>query len=643
MPAEAMRVLCRFRPKNKAEMINNPNGENDRITLDTENHVVNIIINEGEESKRFDFDHIFKTDTTQPYVFDIAGSALVDNVLNGFNSTLFAYGQTGAGKTWSLVGMLDNPELFGLMPRVTKYMFNKLKTNPEIESSHVKMMVCEIYNEKLKDLIHVSKMELKIRQKRSGATYIEGIVEKEVNTEEQVFAQMTESFNNRTTACTKMNAASSRSHCVFCFNLSQKMKDGQAKTSRLYICDLAGSERAAKTGVTGLQLEEAKSINSSLTALGNVIKALTEPKKKGKKKHIPFRNSTLTYLLKDSLSGNTKTILFLAATLDTWNLEETVSTMRFGARAKLIVNKIVVNNQFSPVQMKKVLAANQISLIKAAKLFLGIQDNDFSKKKCETPTKNFLNEMRGALKEDFPKASAAKKLKAIKPPGPTKEELDAKKRKAQEKIDRARRAKERAEKRAAEKLAREKAAAQALKDKYAKLDAEIAQLLLDGKNSSTEATTCTTETDAKKAIIAKLEKDIAYYKEEIEKTPVVDDTLPQVDVEENADDSEEIAKYKRDLRVYKYTLELTRAEWKKNQSLAIEKMNSHREIIYKYKDDKKTLLALVSSLEGKLNEANERLREGRRQQREVNDLIRMGVLKRNTKGEKNAFKQFSAS
>jgi len=637
MPTEAIRVFARFRPKNKAEMINNPDGKNDLVTLDTENHIVSIIVTEGEKPKRFDFDHIFKTDATQAFVFDVAGSSLVDNVLNGFNSTLFAYGQTGAGKTFSLVGMLDNPELFGLMPRVTKYMFGKLKSNPEIESAQVKMMVTEIYNDKLFDLIKVSKKELKIRQKRSGATYIEGVVEKEVNTEEEVFAQMTESFNNRSTAATKMNATSSRSHCIFCFTLNQKMKDGQGKTSRLYICDLAGSERAAKTGASGTQLEEAKAINGSLTALGNVINALStrDPKKKGKQKHIPFRNSTLTYLLKDSLQGNTKTILFLAATQDSWNLEETVSTMRFGARAKLIKNKVIVNKEFSPGEMKKVMAENEKYLIMAAKLFLGIQDNKFEKKKCETPTRNFLSAMRGHLKEDFPKASKAKALATVKQEKPVATEVKGKGKngKAAKPKSAEKKKKEKEEKK--ERLSAEHAIV------YEKLDAEIAALLLESQTSSTEATSCTKETDDKKAIILKLEKDIAYFKEEIEKTPVVDDNLPQVDVEEDANDSEEIAKYKRDLRVYKYTLELTRAEWKKNQSLAIEKMNAHREIIYKYKDDKKTLLALVSSLEGKLNEANERLREGRRQQREVNDLIRMGVLKRNTKGEKNAFKEFS--
>ena len=146
---------------------------------------------------------------------------------------------------------------------------------------------------------------------RNGSTYIEGIHEEYVKDLDEVFNLMNMGFSNRSVASTNMNAESSRSHCVFCFKVKQTLSDGQIRNSRLYVCDLAGSERVAKTGAKGSVFEEAKAINASLSALGNVINALSEGAK-----HMPYRDSKLTFLLKDSLAGNTKTVLFVAATLD---------------------------------------------------------------------------------------------------------------------------------------------------------------------------------------------------------------------------------------------------------------------------------------------------------------------------------------
>jgi len=632
MPTETVKVCARFRPRNKIEALKNENPE-ELITLNDDGASIDICMEKGKKPRTFTFDVIFPTNTNQKQVFDIMGKSVVDNVMNGFNSTLFAYGQTGAGKTFTLVGKLDTPELFGVIPRAGQYLFECLESNKELQSFVVKMNVCEIYLEKLKDLLRPSAKELRIRVKKNGATYIEVIHEEYVKNIAEVFNLMNMGFSNRSTASTNMNAESSRSHCVFCFMVKQTLTDGQIRNSRLYVCDLAGSERVAKTGAKGSVFEEAKAINASLSALGNVINALSEGAK-----HMPYRDSKLTFLLKDSLAGNTKTVLFVAATLDSWNIEETVSTMRFAERAKKIKNKVVVNRNFSPAQMKKIVAQQKDVIIEACELFQSMIKAKFQAKKCQVPTAEFLGKLKKMLKEEMPEA------KSLKEDAFT--EADAKAMADKNKAD----AKGKAEKVDAdgdvvvEEVESDEEDGPSsggngarMGSDYEKLESEMdAKIKAIKDDIKTKKIQIMRHKDTATNFTKKLEadkKEMEFFKAEYDKLPPtrkekkkkkkkVVQELPQTE-------EEIIAKFKRDLRVYKYTLDLTRKEWKKNQTLALEKMNAHRKVIAKYKDDKVMLLNIVSDLESKLNEANRRLVEGQQQQKKANQMLGYDITKGN--------------
>eukprot|EP00466_Bigelowiella_natans_P009943 jgi/Bigna1/81829/fgenesh1_pg.84_\ len=207
----------------------------------------------------------------------------------------------------------------------------------------VEVSYVEIYLEQIKDLLHPANSNLRIRETSAGGIYIQGVTETYVTSNQEVLDIMEQGGNNRKVSSTDMNAESSRSHSVFILKLTQKHKiHGSTKESKLILVDLAGSEKVSKTGATGQTFTEAKAINKSLSALGNVIKALTTGKV-----HVPYRDSKLTRLLSDSLGGNSKTCLIITGSVASYNAEETLSTLRFGKRAKMIKNKPKVNEERS--------------------------------------------------------------------------------------------------------------------------------------------------------------------------------------------------------------------------------------------------------------------------------------------------------
>lgn len=630
MPSEAIKVVARFRPRNVIEAMKNDNPK-EMVFLDDDQKTVECIEGDTPKRKAYTLDLIFPTNTNQMQMFELIGTTPVDNVLDGYNSTLFAYGQTGAGKTFSLVGKLDNPELFGIIPRAGQYLFEKLDL-PCYTSSVVKMTACEVYMDKLKDILRPSKKDLLIRQTRKGVTYIEGIHEEYVTNIQEMFGLMNLGFSNRTTAATGMNAESSRSHCIFSLEIKTTTDEGSVKEGRLYFIDLAGSERVSKTGATGILLEEAKAINSSLTALGNVIGQLSKQDKKGKKAHVPFRDSTLTHLLKDSLSGNTKTCLLVCATMDDWNLEETISTLRFASRAKLLKNKVKAKRSVSPGKMLTVIGKQRDILIEACELCHSMLACNFQINMCETPVHDILDVLKKMLKDDFPEAEDFGDMNSA-----------------------AHAAAEAAAAKAAEEAAKAAAAKAAEDDEVedfdddeiesveseeeeedekideveqAKLD-EITRLRKLVQESKMIIMGCHNQTIDLDINIKKMQKSAAFYKNELAKHPKVPPPPSAEELARIAREKQErednkmdmIAKYKRDLRVYKYTLDLTRVEWKKNQTLALKKMNAHRKVIAKYKGDKTMLLSIVQDLESKVAEANRRLRLGQQQQREANALL----------------------
>ncbi|KAI5857643.1 hypothetical protein BZA05DRAFT_331284 [Tricharina praecox] len=289
--------------------------------------------------KVFNFDKSYwsfsKNDSTyagQNDLYQDLGEPLLDNAFGGYNNCIFAYGQTGSGKSYSMMGY---GEEHGVIPKICQYMFeriNALQTDPHLKCT-VEVSYLEIYNERVRDLLNPStKAGLKVREHPSTGPYVEDLAKLVVGTFAEIENLMDEGNKARTVAATNMNETSSRSH---------------AKVSRISLVDLAGSERATSTGATGARLKEGAEINRSLSTLGRVIAALADVStgKTAKKKatQVPYRDSVLTWLLKDSLGGNSMTAMIAAISPADINFDETLSTLRYADSAKRIKNHAVVN------------------------------------------------------------------------------------------------------------------------------------------------------------------------------------------------------------------------------------------------------------------------------------------------------------
>ena len=299
-------------------------------------------------------DYVFECSTDQSNVYEIAAKPIVKGVLEGFNGTVLAYGQTSSGKTFTMQGDIDSDVLRGIIPRMVETIFEAIMQASETIEFTVKASMIEIYNEKVRDLLDPSKDNLEVHEDKQRGVYVEGMTESSIGNEFDVYELMKQGNSNRSIAETKMNAQSSRSHSIFILTMVMNdMENYTCKTGRLSLVDLAGSEMISKTGATGQTLEEAKNINKSLTMLGRVITALTD----GKSSHIPYRDSKLTRILQDSLGGNSKTCLIVTASPSMYNATETLSTCRFGMRAKNIKNDAKVNKQVTLAELKLVIGS----------------------------------------------------------------------------------------------------------------------------------------------------------------------------------------------------------------------------------------------------------------------------------------------
>ncbi|XP_026857246.2 kinesin-like protein KIF13B isoform X2 [Electrophorus electricus] len=285
----------------------------------------------------------------QDVVFQSLGESLLHNAFQGYNACIFAYGQTGSGKSYTMMGTVDQP---GLIPRLCSSLFERtVQQQREEESFTVEVSYMEIYNEKVRDLLDPkgSRQALKVREHKVLGPYVDGLSRLAVANYKDIESLMSEGNKSRTVAATNMNEESSRSHAVFNIILTHTLKDLQSgvsgeKVSKLSLVDLAGSERAAKTGAAGERLKEGSNINKSLTTLGLVISALADQGAgKNKSKFVPYRDSVLTWLLKDSLGGNSRTAMVATVSPAADNYDETLSTLRYADRAKSIVNHAVVN------------------------------------------------------------------------------------------------------------------------------------------------------------------------------------------------------------------------------------------------------------------------------------------------------------
>uniref|UniRef100_A0A8C7SNV4 Kinesin motor domain-containing protein n=1 Tax=Oncorhynchus mykiss TaxID=8022 RepID=A0A8C7SNV4_ONCMY len=285
----------------------------------------------------------------QDVVFQCLGESLLHNAFQGYNACIFAYGQTGSGKSYTMMGSVDSP---GLIPRLCSSLFDRtLLEQREGEGFTIEVSYMEIYNEKVRDLLDPkgSRQALRVREHKVLGPYVDGLSRLAVASYKDIESLMSEGNKSRTVAATNMNEESSRSHAVFNIILTHTLKDLQSgtsgeKVSKLSLVDLAGSERAAKTGATGERMKEGSNINKSLTTLGLVISALAEQGcGKNKTKFVPYRDSVLTWLLKDSLGGNSRTAMVATVSPAADNYDETLSTLRYADRAKSIVNHAVVN------------------------------------------------------------------------------------------------------------------------------------------------------------------------------------------------------------------------------------------------------------------------------------------------------------
>jgi hypothetical protein len=363
--------------------------EVDKATMVPHKHVKKIIrmdppvtiITHPETGQEKNFTYDFSYDSfdskaegfaSQETVWKDLGYIVLDNAWEGYNVTLFAYGQTGAGKSYSMTGGSD-PASEGIMPRATREIFKRVSENKDPELTYkVEVSMLEVYMEKIHDLFDPKKggsKGLKLRENPAIGVYVDGLEARLVNNYDEIANWMEIGISNRTKASTQMNADSSRAHTVLEVTLTQsRLKKGekkaQVKVSKINLVDLAGSERLSKTGAKGKTMLEGQKINLSLTTLGRVINALASNSGAARKKIlVPYRESKLTYLLKNSLGGNSKTIMIAAIAPSSVNYDETLGTLQYAARAKKIQNKAVVNEDTTTKLVKNL--KKEIEALKA--------------------------------------------------------------------------------------------------------------------------------------------------------------------------------------------------------------------------------------------------------------------------------------
>ncbi|CDW75636.1 kinesin motor domain containing protein [Stylonychia lemnae] len=312
---------------------------------------------EAQNAKVFSYDSVYDVDSLQQNVYDESAFPLVESVIEGYNGTIFAYGQTGCGKTHTMLGYPDIPDLRGIIPNCFNHIFGFIDSNTEGTKFLVRCSYLEIYNEEIHDLLvdngrGKEPQKLELKEDPNRGLFVKDLNCLIVKTIPEMEKAMNFGTGNRKVAATNMNDTSSRSHSIFTVYIEtarQVNGEQRIKAGKLNLVDLAGSERPSKTGAGGQTLKEGIKINLSLTALGNVIGALVD----GKSAHIPYRDSKLTRLLQDSLGGNTKTVMIAAVSPADYNYEETLSTLRYASRAKAIKNKPKVNEDPKDALLKE--------------------------------------------------------------------------------------------------------------------------------------------------------------------------------------------------------------------------------------------------------------------------------------------------
>lgn len=343
--------------------------EPDSLTFNLPDSYKSEYINNTKLKHSFNFNGILEMKATQEDVFKKVGTEAVHNALDGFNSTVFAYGQTGSGKTFTLTGGPERYSDRGIIPRAISTLFQEFRTRSDMQYKCY-ISYLEIYMEQGYDLLDPSHETKKLEdlpkvtmlEDEHGNFHLKNLSMHVADTEEDALNLLFMGDTNRAIAETPMNIASSRSHCIFSIAIeSRPVGSDKVRRSKLHLVDLAGSERVGKTNSSGSVLQEAKFINGSLFFLEMVIVALYEKATKGRS-HVPYRNSMMTSVLRDSLGGNCKTIMIATINPEAAHTDESLSTCRFAQRVSLIKNKATVNEDLDPSMVIRRLKAEILEL-----------------------------------------------------------------------------------------------------------------------------------------------------------------------------------------------------------------------------------------------------------------------------------------
>ncbi|XP_025408168.1 kinesin-like protein KIF17 isoform X3 [Sipha flava] len=407
MTSENVKVIARCRPMNTRERALNSKNV---VFIDSEKCTCSIVnpTDSSAPPKTFTFDGVYGPDFNTEQIYNDIAYPFIEGILEGYNCTVFAYGQTGCGKSFSMQGVDSPPNQRGIIPRAFEHVFEAISVTDDVKFLVLASYI-EIYNEEVRDLLSSdTKRKLELKESPERGVYVNELSHHAVQDVIECQKLMEKGWRNRATGATMMNADSSRSHSIFTISvemmsMSQDVEDIKSiKRGKLCLVDLAGSERQAKTGASGDRLKEATKINLSLSALGNVISALVD----GKAKHIPYRDSKLTRLLQDSLGGNTKTLMIACLSPADNNYDETLSTLRYANRAKNIYNEPHVNEDPKDTMLRQY--QEQIKKLKelleasTAQLPMSNGSNDISEKeKLRLEYQDEMIKLREKYQEEY--------------------------------------------------------------------------------------------------------------------------------------------------------------------------------------------------------------------------------------------------
>jgi kinesin family protein 6/9 len=351
----SIQIFLRVRPTKKPYPGIVLDEDEGKLDVHVHRREVRDVVNNQREDYAFKFNGMMGMQTKQPQVFTKVAQSCVDSFLDGYNSTIFAYGQTGSGKTYTITGGAERYEDRGLIPRSLSYIFKATKERTDTVFK-ISISYLEIYNEDGFDLLdenqgtrNLSDLPKVIpREDQNERITLTNLSMHRADAEEDALNLLFIGDTNRVVAETPKHDASTRSHCIFIIQLEAQKVGSDVKTvSRLHLVDLAGSERVDKTGINGILLKEAKSINLSLHYLEQVIVCL-QKRSQGEQIHIPYRNSLMTLVLRDSLGGNCRTTMIATVSAEEGDIDESVSTCRFAQRVASIKNEVMRNEQLDP-------------------------------------------------------------------------------------------------------------------------------------------------------------------------------------------------------------------------------------------------------------------------------------------------------